>query len=212
MTSQWMKNAPRAGRDLPESTLSIEREKLRVRPVVVGSAGVEDKEAIVQRFKKAMRRHTATVSIIATREHGFRYGMAATAISAVCTDPPALLICINRTATLYQPLMRTQRFSVNLLHEDHADLIGPFSGKLAHEARFLHGAWQDLHGLPVLDDAQATLFCEVDGELGYGSHDVVIGRVVAVAATGEVAPLLWQDGGHAVARALPTETSLAHNK
>lgn len=199
--------APNAGLALPEATVLIDGESLPTPPAAVETANVDEKEEASRLFKKAMRRLTATVSIVATCEHELRYGMTATAISAVCTNPPALLICINRATTLYKPLMRTLRFSVNLLRADHADLIGSFSGGLDHEARFLRGAWQKLHGLPALDGAQATLFCEVDGRLSYGSHDVVIGRVVAVAVADSVAPLLWQDGGTAIARALPTSSA-----
>jgi flavin reductase (DIM6/NTAB) family NADH-FMN oxidoreductase RutF len=205
MTSQWTNHASRAGLDLPASTLLLDREELpagaHTRAAALRTVGAEENEAVARQFKKAMRRLTSTVAIVATREHASCYGMSATAITSVCTEPPALLICINRTATLYRPLMRTLRFSVNLLHEDQVDLIAPFSGKLEHDARFVHGSWSELHGQPVLDGAQATLLCEVDGGLSYGSHDVVIGRVVAVMAADGVAPLLWQDGGPAVSRA-----------
>lgn len=207
MTRQSTNRAPHAGRDLPASTLLLDRDRDDAEPgaraALLRTAGAEEIEAVARQFKKAMRRLTATVSIIATREQASSYGMAATAVSSLCTEPPALLICINRTATLYRPLMRTRHFSVNLLHEHQVDLIAPFSGKLEHDARFVHGAWRESRGLPVLDGAQATLFCVVDGGLSYGSHDVVVGRVTAVAAADDVAPLLWQDGGPAVSRTLP---------
>ncbi|MBA3772492.1 MAG: flavin reductase [Ramlibacter sp.] len=166
------------------------------------AADTRDAAALARDFKQAMRRLTAAVSIVATREHASRYAMTATALSAVCAEPPAILVCINRGATLYASLLRTRRFSVNLLHERQSDLIEPFSGKLAHDARFAFGAWRDADDLPVLDGAQATLLCRVDGGIRYGSHDVVIGRVDAVTVIESIAPLLWQDGGPAVARAL----------
>ncbi|AOK50902.1 flavin reductase [Burkholderia sp. MSMB617WGS] len=165
-------------------------------------------DALTQHFKAAMRRLTSAVSIVATRDACARFGMAATAVSAVSTDPPAILVCINRAATLHAPLMRTRRFSLNLLHERQLDLIAPFSGKLDHDARFAHGEWRDAHGVPMLAGAQATLLCEVDGDFGYGSHTIVIGRVDSVWVAGPVAPLLWQDGGPCAARAL---TPIAHD-
>jgi flavin reductase (DIM6/NTAB) family NADH-FMN oxidoreductase RutF len=166
------------------------------------AAEARDATKLARDFKQAMRRLTATVSIVATREQTSRYGMTATALSAVCADPPAILVCINRSATLYTSLLRTRRFSVNLLHERQSDLIEPFSGKLAHDMRFTFGVWRDVDDLPVLDDAQATLLCRVDGGIRYGSHDVVIGRVEAATVIESISPLLWQDGGPAAARAL----------
>lgn len=165
-------------------------------------------DALAQHFKAAMRRLTSTVSIVATRDASARYGMAATAVSALSTEPPAILVCINRAATLHAPLMRARRFSLNLLHERQLDLIGPFSGKLDHDARFAHGDWRDAHGVPTLAGAQATLWCAVDGDFSYGSHTIVIGRIESVSVAGPVAPLLWQDGAPCAARAL---TPCAHD-
>ncbi|MHA7148887.1 flavin reductase family protein [Burkholderia pseudomallei] len=159
-------------------------------------------DALAQHFKTAMRRLTSTVSIVATRDACARYGMAATAVSALSTEPPAILVCINRAATLHAPLMRVRRFSLNLLHERQLELIAPFSGKLDHDARFAHGEWRDAHGVPMLAGAQATLWCAVDGDFSYGSHTIVIGRVDSVSTAGPVAPLLWQDGAPCAARAL----------
>jgi flavin reductase (DIM6/NTAB) family NADH-FMN oxidoreductase RutF len=151
-------------------------------------------DPVLQQFKKAMRRLTGTVSIIATQEHSLRYGMVVTAVNAVCMEPPAILVCVNRSATIYEPLSRMRRFSVNMLQERQHGLIGPFSGKMGHEERFVHGAWGEVAGLPVLEGAQATLFCSVDGTLSYGSHDILVGHVEAVDVSDPVAPLLWQDG------------------
>ncbi len=44
-------------------------------------------DADIALFKKAMRRLTATVTLIATEHEGTPYGMAATAVSSVCTSP-----------------------------------------------------------------------------------------------------------------------------
>lgn len=159
-------------------------------------------EAITQQFKKAMRRLTGTVSIIATQEKAARFGMVVTTVSAVCTDPPAILVCVNRSAKMYYPLIHTRRFTVNLLEERQYKLIAPFSGKLGHDERFAHGTWSEVNCLPVLGGAQATLLCRVDGELSYGSHDIVIGHVDAVMVAEPVSPLLWQDGRPAASRVL----------
>jgi flavin reductase (DIM6/NTAB) family NADH-FMN oxidoreductase RutF len=159
-------------------------------------------DPITQQFKKAMRRLTGTVSIIATQEHSLRYGMVVTAVNAVCMEPPAILVCVNRSATIYDPLARTRRFSVNMLAEGQHALVAPFSSKIGHEERFSHGHWSDLAGLPVLAGAQATLFCTVDGTLSYGSHDILVGHVEAVDVAEPVAPLLWQDGRPTASRVL----------
>lgn len=159
-------------------------------------------DPITLQFKKAMRRLTGTVSIIATQEDSLRWGMVVTAVNAVCMEPPAVLVCVNRSATMYEPLARTRRFTVNLLQERQHGLVAPFSSKIGHEERFSHGDWRESGGLPVLAGAQATLFCTVDGTLSYGSHDILVGYVEAVDVADPVAPLLWQDGRPTASRLL----------
>ncbi|AYZ68216.1 flavin reductase [Burkholderia multivorans] len=160
-------------------------------------------DAVVASFKKAMRRLTSTISIIATDEGSERFGMVATAVSSVSSDPPAILVCINRSASICEPLLRRRRFSVNLLRSDQSHLIPVFSGKVPSRERFAYGTWDERHALPFLAGAQANLFCDVDGQFAYGSHEVVIGRVRAASAADAISPLLWQDGMPAGACALP---------
>jgi len=158
--------------------------------------------ALAEDFKRAMRRLTSTVSIIATGVGNARSGMVATAVSSLCTEPPSLLICINRSASLYQPLLNNQRFSVNLLDTAQSPLVGVFAGQLKGPARFEHGDWESAEDLPYLADAQATLFCRVDARLCYATHEVIVGRVERSRVSERIAPLLWQDGKPAQSCAL----------
>jgi flavin reductase (DIM6/NTAB) family NADH-FMN oxidoreductase RutF len=153
-------------------------------------------------FKRAMRRLTSTVSIIATGVGDARSGMVATAVSSLCTEPPSLLICINRSASLCEPLLTNQRFSVNLLDAAQSQLVGVFAGQLKGHARFEHGDWAAADDLPYLPDAQATLFCSVDARLTYATHEVIVGRVERSLVTERISPLLWQDGKPAQSCAL----------
>ncbi|WP_141715704.1 flavin reductase family protein [Burkholderia ubonensis] len=151
-----------------------------------------DAAKLVRNSKQAMRRLTAAVATVATREQASRYGMTATALSAFCADPPSMLVYINRNATLYTSLSRTRRFSENLLHGRPSDLIEPFSGKPEHDTHVTFGVRSHENDLPVLDDAQATLLCRVDGGIRYGSYDVEIGCVEAATAIKSISPLLWR--------------------
>lgn len=155
-------------------------------------------------FRDAMRRLATTVTIVSTHHQGMSYGMTATAVTSVSTKPPMLLTCINRTATLHAPLLAHGRFCVNLLRSTHAEVSQGFAGGPFGEARFKLGAWRaDLHGLPYLDDAQANIFCEIEMAVPCATHSIVIGRVIDVRICGEVAPLIYRDGGYAAAAALP---------
>lgn len=146
-------------------------------------------------FKAAMRRLTATVCIITSRQDGCRIGMAATAVSSLTTTPPSMLICVNQAASIHQTLGVNGRFCVNLLGCTHSDLVSVFSGKLTGEERFGVGIWgENASGIPYLEDAQASLFCTVAKSMAHGTHTIFVGEVDEVRVGGETAPLLYQEG------------------
>ena len=62
-----------------------------------------------------MRRLTTTVCVISCSLGDMWYGMTATAVTSVCADPPSLLVCINGSAAIHDPLIQSKRFCVNLL-------------------------------------------------------------------------------------------------
>lgn len=154
-------------------------------------------------FKGAMRRLAATVTIITARAHGRPYGMAATAVTSVSTEPPALLICVNTRASIHDAIRASGHFGVNILGVEHGDLVAPFSGGRKGEARFAHGDWDLATGpVPVLRDAQASLACALRQHIAYGTHTIFVGAVEEVRLNGVVAPLLYRDGALAVAAAM----------
>ncbi|KPX43281.1 Flavin reductase domain-containing protein [Pseudomonas syringae pv. helianthi] len=145
-------------------------------------------------FKKAMRRLTSTVTLVATEHEGTPYGMAATAVSSVCSDPPSILVCINHSSSVYLPLLESGKFSVNLLHTGQAELVSVFGGAVNGPARFDSGDWQQDRGVPYLRTAQATLFCSVAQRMTCGTHEIIIALVEKTTAAEAISPLLWQDG------------------
>ncbi|MFM2410090.1 MAG: hypothetical protein RL481_918, partial [Pseudomonadota bacterium] len=47
-----------------------------------------------------------------------------------------------------------------------------------------------------LDDAQANLDCVIDAMLAYGTHSIVIARVLRASVSEGVDPLIYQDGAY----------------
>lgn len=155
-------------------------------------------------FKAAMRRLASTVTIVSTAHDGQRYGMAATAVSSVTTDPPAILACVNRSASIHAALGVGARYCINLLGPRHAGIVGAFSGQMTGEERFGRGDWRvGPGGQPHLADAAACIFCVLALSTPYGSHSIVVGEVEAVLLPGGPEPLIYRDGGFC--RAVPLD-------
>lgn len=147
-------------------------------------------------LRDGLRRLAKAVVVITCRHEGQRFAMAATAVSELSMDPPSLLVCVNRTASLHEPLAQGADFCVNILHRGHSGISAACSGKARGEARFATGEWGAMpDGCPVLENAQASFYCRNEREtMSYGTHRIVIGRVEAVRIAGEVDPLVYADG------------------
>ncbi|MEO5325009.1 flavin reductase family protein [Mesorhizobium sp. CC13] len=143
--------------------------------------------------KAAMRRLAKSVVILTTRFEGQRLAMAATAVDSLSIEPPSLLACVNRTASIFTAFEAKSPFCVNILARTHEVLAKRCGGQVKGEARFAEGDWRERDGIPYLADAQANIFCANDGEFYYGTHGVFVGRVTDVALFGSIEPLIYAD-------------------
>lgn len=146
-------------------------------------------------FRSAMRRLAATVTIITVEEAGSLKGMTATAVSSLSTDPPSILACVNRSASIHEALARSATFSVNILHQSQMSIALAFADKERRSSRFEEGEWA-LHEqrLPYLPDAQASLICATRRLFDYATHTICIGEVVRVRVRDDIDPLGYVDG------------------
>jgi len=146
-------------------------------------------------FKRAMRCLAATPTLITTSSEGRRFGMTATAVTAVSAAPPSLLVCVNRGASIFLPLLRAQSFCVNVLDADHQFLCGTFSGKATGEERFGFGDWGNgPENLPYLKGAQANLFCSLEQHSSFATHEIFIGKIAETMFSADVNSLVYLDG------------------
>ena len=151
-------------------------------------------------FKQAMRRVASTVNVITVCVGGEPMGITATAMSSLSLDPPSLLICINRTASLHSPLEDVSHFCVNVLHRSQEEIGRMFADKSRRELRFATGWQVDCARPPQLADAQAAILCRRIRHFPYGTHSIFIGEVEEVAVREDVDPLLYVDGRYGGAR------------
>src|SRR3954468_12203288 len=146
-------------------------------------------------LREGLRRLAKAVVVITSHHGGVRFAMTATAVSELSMEPPSLLICVNRSASLHAPLAAQAGFCVNILHHAHTDISALCSGQVKGEARFALGRWHtEASGIPYLADAQASFLCRQEQSLDYGTHCIVIGLVEKVLINGDVDPLVYVDG------------------
>lgn len=137
------------------------------------------------RFKQGMRALTSGVTVIgAYGPDGAPLAMTATAVTSLTADPPSLLVCVNRRASIAPALVLHARFSVNVLAGDQIDIAKAFGGQLdvRGTGRFIYGNWRrvDDTEVPLLTGARVSFECEVSHVHEWATHHIVIGSVLDV--------------------------------
>ncbi|HWW49682.1 MAG TPA: flavin reductase family protein [Xanthobacteraceae bacterium] len=153
---------------------------------------IQTREELLQSFRSAMRHVAATVYAVTTGHGGGRYGILATAVSSLSFDPPSLLVCVNRSASLHAPLASAEIFCVNVLGLGNRDVAEHFASCPAEE-RFAVGEWEEAHGVPLLATAQSSFVCRRRHCHEYGTHTIFIGELIVAKHRADAAPLTYYD-------------------
>lgn len=152
----------------------------------------QTREELLESFRSAMRHVAATVYAVTTGAAGERHGILATAVSSLSFDPPSLLVCINRSASLHEPLACADTFCVNVLGMGNRDIADAFLDQRG-EGRFGNGEWSDWLGVPVLDTAQSSFVCRTAHRHEFGTHTIFIGELLAAKHRKDATPLTYYD-------------------
>lgn len=144
------------------------------------------------------RQFVTGVTIVTAMDDEQPRGLAVNAFSSISLAPALVLVCIAKTSSTHEPLFRAERFAVNLLAHDQADVAAHFATKSPD--KFRQVSWQKgAHGCPVLNGSCAWLEAEVRERLRASTHTIFIGRVLAASSVA-TPPLVYMaskfyDGG-----------------
>ncbi|WEK47087.1 MAG: flavin reductase family protein [Candidatus Andeanibacterium colombiense] len=149
-------------------------------------------QALLDTFRLSLRHIAATVYAITTGHGGERFGIIATAVNSLSFDPPSLLVCVNHSASLHDPLQTAEMFCVNVLGIGNRGVADCFAK--GGSERFAVGEWEEELGVPVLASAQSSLICRVARRETFGTHTIFIGELVAARHRANAKPLTYYDG------------------
>lgn len=164
-------------------------------PVVEKHAAVEKQAAVEKKeYRDAMARLGSAVNIITTDGPGGRAGFTASAVCSVTDSPPTLLVCLNRSASVYPVFKENQVLCVNTLADCHESLSNLFGGKTPTEQRFEAAEWERLAtGSPILTDALVSFDCKVTQITSVGTHDILFCEAVALRRNDDSHGLVYFD-------------------
>jgi len=149
-------------------------------------------------LRLGMRTYASGVCVIsAVGPSGERAAMTASSVTSVSSEPPSLLVCVNRATRMDAIMSAADSFNVNVLaagqHEVARFCAQPETG----ERRFEVGEWElDAQaGNYFLKDSLAVFFCRKQQVLGYGTHNIYVADLVEVRCReSQDEPLIYVNG------------------
>jgi flavin reductase (DIM6/NTAB) family NADH-FMN oxidoreductase RutF len=151
-------------------------------------------------LRDAMRHLTGGVSVITAGVDDTRTGLTVTTAYSLSTEPPLMVISVNRNSSSYPVISQHQHFCVNILSSEHRSVAERFSGVggIKGQARYLGQSWSKLEsGALALDGALANIDCAVEELIERHSHGLFLGRVLSVRLSETPGPqLIYQHGNY----------------
>jgi flavin reductase (DIM6/NTAB) family NADH-FMN oxidoreductase RutF len=147
-------------------------------------------------FRSVLGRFASGVTIVTAIDgEGHDFGLTVSAFASLSLEPPLVVVCIDRSASLHPVLLHAHHFAVNILSIEQEPLARRFS-TLAGDRFDGVGYVRGQTGVAVLDDVLAVLECRKLHTFDGGDHSIFIGEVEA-AQTQVGSPLLYYRGGYA---------------
>jgi flavin reductase len=148
-------------------------------------------------YKAGMVNLAGAVNIITTRGAQGNVGFTATAVCSVSDSPATLLVCLNRSASVYSTFKDATTLAINTLGANQDHLSNLFGGKSSMPERFAAGSWCTLvTGSPVLTDAAVTFDCIIRERQSIATHDVMFCEVVASKQLSSAGSLVYYQRGY----------------
>jgi flavin reductase (DIM6/NTAB) family NADH-FMN oxidoreductase RutF len=147
-------------------------------------------------FRSALGRFASGVTVVTSRDGAGRYhGLTVSAFCSLSLEPPLVLVCIDRAASMHPVLDDAAYFAVNVLAAGQESIARRFAAPETDRFDGI-GYERGMTGAPILDDVLAYVECRKTSVIGGGDHTIVIGEVehAEVRSSG---PLLYYRGGYA---------------
>ena len=147
-------------------------------------------------FRAVMGRFASGVTVVTAEDaDGTDRGMTVSAFASLSLEPPLVVMCIDRTASMYDTLMNGEFFAVNMLASTQEALARRFAATGAQQFEGI-GYVKGENGAPVLNDVLAYIECRRVSSSAAGDHGLIVGETLN-ASQRDARPLLYYRGGFA---------------
>lgn len=146
-----------------------------------------------EKFLEVLRTTKQNVFILAAEKGEEKHAMTVSSVFSVSLEPMSMMVSVNQQAGIHDVLRVDDKFSLNLLASNQIEIAEICSGSEEGQVRFEHDDWE-MEETPYLKNAQSNLFCSCKKIIPLYSHSLVIGEVDKIFHSGNMNPLIYQDG------------------
>ncbi|HEV7823699.1 MAG TPA: flavin reductase family protein [Mycobacteriales bacterium] len=145
-------------------------------------------------FRGVLGQFPTGVTVVTANTPEGPVGLAVGSFTSVSLEPPLVGFLPAQTSSSWPLIEEAGAFCVNVLAEDQQEIARAFATPAAD--RFGDRAWTAAphSGAPILDGVLAWIDCDVAGVSDAGDHHFVLGRVRALGAATDGAPLVFFQG------------------
>jgi flavin reductase ActVB len=141
-------------------------------------------------FREALAHFASGVTIVTARgAAGVPAGFTATGFTSVSLDPPLILVCVGKAASVYDGVVGADAFAVSILRDDQRALAERFATTGIDRFEGVPVRTGDAAGVPLIEGALAHIECRTFARHDAGDHTLLVGHVLG-AATSTGQPLL----------------------
>lgn len=149
-------------------------------------------------FRAAMRAVVGQVSVITLGQMGARTGLTLTSATALSTEPPMMIACINRSASAHGHLALGAPLGWQVLGADQQAVADIFAGRggAQGEARFVGANWHCEQGAYLLEGAPMACAAVIEDLIDRATHTIVIARLTSLQTVAGAGALAYQNGAY----------------
>lgn len=145
-------------------------------------------------FRRVLGHFATGVTVVTAHDEDGPAGFACQSFASLSLDPPLVAFMVARTSTTWPRIGRAGSFCVNVLGAHQGELCRGFAVSGADKFAGVAYDAAPVTGSPRLDGAPAWIDCTLQTVHTGGDHLIVVGRVEALGATEDGAPLIFHRG------------------
>lgn len=145
-------------------------------------------------FRRVLGHFATGVTVVTAYDEMGPAGFACQSFASLSLDPPLIAFMVARTSTTWPRIAGAGTFCVNVLGAHQGELCRGFAVSGADKFAGVPYDRAPVTGSPRLESVPAWIDCTIQAVHTGGDHLIVVGRVAALGAADEAAPLLFHRG------------------